>query len=184
MNFKYIVLVVSIILFSGCSKYYATAPVEHPVFSHNEAIPVKVKLKKIDSSIVVNLPEKTLKKNMTDILFDNPVFSEDNTSINTLNITVKHHNDHGGAEMANAVVTGLSLYLIPGVADSDVDINISMNGVSSNYKGELVVSQGMGADAMIDKTKYKEDNAFNITKDLLRNAMNKFTSIYLSAMNK
>jgi hypothetical protein len=184
MSYKYLILIVSIILFSGCSKYYATAPNAHQEFSTNEAVPVKVKLKQHDWSLVVHLPEKTLNQNMTDILFDNPIFFEDDTAKNTLNITIKHHNDHGGAEMANAVLTGSSLFLIPGIADSDVDINISMNGISSNYKGELVVAQGLGAASMIDKNKYKEDNAFNITKDLMRNAMDKFTKIYLSVINK
>lgn len=184
MIFKYLILFISIILFSGCSKYYATAPVEHPAFPHYKEIPVKVKLKKIDWSIVVDLPEKNLKKDVTDILFDNPVFSEDNNSKNILDITIKHHNDHGGAELGNAFLTGFTLGIIPGVADSDVDINISMNGISSEYKGELVVAQGMAGASLIDKKKYQEDNILNITKNLIRNAMDKFTTVYLSSSGK
>lgn len=184
MIFKYLVLSVSLLFFSGCARYYSTAPETQQNMSINNRIPVKVQLAKIGSSIVVDLPEHVLKKNVDDILYDSPVFFENNTSKNVLEIVIKHHNDHGGAEIANAVLTGASLYLIPGVADSDVDINISMNGISSNYQGELVLSQGIGADAMIDKTKYKEDNVLNVTKNLIKNAMDKFTTVYLSLRGK
>ena len=109
---------------------------------------------------------------------------EDGTSSKVLKIDIKHSNEHGGAEMGNALLTGASLYLIPGVADSDVSIDVSMDGVTSNYQGELVVAQGMGANSMVDKTKYTEDSALNLMKNLIKNAVDKFTLAYLEKNKK
>ncbi len=174
----------ALVFFSGCSKYYATSSQEHQVFRAEKQVPVKVELTQTDWSIVVNLPEKDIKKNVTDVLFDNPIFREDNNSSKILKVDITHTNDHGGAEMANAMLTGASLYLIPGVADSDVNINVSIGEISSNYKGELIVAQGLGANSIVDKTKYTEDTPLNLMKDLIRNAIDTFTLVYLENSDK
>ncbi len=173
-----------IILFSGCAKYYSNSLEEHETFKITKQIPVKVELQQTDWSIVINLSDENVKENVSDVLFDNPIFIEDETSNKVLKIDIKHSNDHGGAEMGNAILTGASLYLIPGVADSVVDINVSMDKVSSDYQGELIVAQGMGASAMIDKAKYTEDSAFNLMKNLIKNAIDKFTLVYLEDSQK
>jgi hypothetical protein len=167
------------ISFSGCAKYYSTSLEEEQNFSVKHGTPVKVEMTQTDWSIVVNLPDKDIKKNISDALFDNPVFIEDEKAEKTLKVDITHSNDGGGAEMANAVLTGASLYLIPGVADSEVSIDVSIDDLSTNYKGELIVAQGMGASAMIDKEKYTEDTPLNLMKNLIKNAINKFTITYL-----
>lgn len=176
---KIVVVFLLTMVFSGCSKFYATAPEKDMTLSVKNKIPVKVKLKQTGSSIVVHSPQSDIKKNVDDIIFDSPIFVEDSASTNVLNIDIVHSNEHGGAEMGNAVLTGASLYLIPGVADSNVDINISMNGVKNSYRGELVIAQGLGASSMIDKDKYIEDHPLNLMKNLLKNAIDEFTLVYL-----
>ncbi len=51
-------------------------------------------------------------------------------------------------------------------------------------KDLLIVAQVMAGASMIDKKKYQEDNVLNITKNLIRNAMDKFTTVYLSSSCK
>lgn len=166
-------------LFSGCSKYYVTSPQNNQIPNVEKRIPVKVELTQSDWSIIVSLPDKDIKKNATDVLFDSSVFVEDDTSINIMKIDILHNNAYGGAELGNAVLTGASFYLIPGVADSDVNISVSMNGVKSDYQGEMIVAQGLGADSMVDRAKYTEESPLNLMKNLIKNAVDKFTVVYL-----
>jgi len=174
-----IYVLLSLFMFSGCSTYYYTASQGHELPTVKEEIPVKIALTQKDWSIVVKLPDKDIKKNISDVVFDNPVFREDNSSDRILKVDIVHSNDHGGAELSNALLTGASLYLIPGVADSDVSIDISIGDFTTNYKGELIVAQGMGASSMIDKEKYKEDQPLNLMKNLIKNAIDKFTTAYM-----
>lgn len=177
---KLLALISLISLFSGCSKFYATSPQDYKIPNVEKRIPVKVELTQTDWSIIVSLPDKEIKKNATDVLFDNSVFVEDDSSNNIMKIDVVHSNAHGGAELVNAVFTGGSLYLIPGVADSDVNISVSMHGISSDYQGEMVLASGLGAESMVDKAKYVEDSPLNLMKNLIKNAIDKFTVVYLN----
>lgn len=177
---KLLTLISLISLFSGCSKFYATSPQDYKIPNVEKRIPVKVELTQTDWSIIVSLPDKEIKKNATDVLFDNSVFVEDDSSNNIMKIDVVHSNAHGGAELVNAVFTGGSLYLIPGVADSDVNISVSMHGISSDYQGEMVLASGLGAESMVDKAKYVEDSPLNLMKNLIKNAIDKFTVVYLN----
>lgn len=176
---KAFALALFISLFSGCSKYYVTSPQNNQIPNVEKRIPVKVELTQTDWSIIVSLPDKDIKKNATDVLFDSSVFVEDDTSINIMKIDIVHNNAHGGAELGNAVLTGASFYLIPGVADSDVNISVSMNGIKSDYQGEMITAAGLGADSMIDKTKYTEESPWNLMKNLIKNAVDKFAVVYL-----
>lgn len=170
----------AVFFFNGCATYYATAaPEEHSDIRINKQVPVKVELKQTGSSIVVQLPDEDIRKNVSDVLFDNPIFVEDESSSKILKIDIRHSNAGAGAELGNALLTGASLYLIPGVTDSVVDIGVSLDGKSSNYQGELVAVQGLGASSMIDKTKYTEDAPLNLMKDLIKNAIDEFTVVYL-----
>lgn len=168
------------ILFSGCAKFYVTSSQNYESPSTEKRISVKVELTQTDWSIIVSMPDKDIKKNATDVLLDSPVFVEDESSNNILKIDIIHSNAHGGAELGNAMLTGASFYMIPGVADSDVNITVSMNGISNSYQGELVMAQGLGADSMVNKTKYTEDSPRNLMKVLIKNAVNKFSIVYLT----
>ena len=175
-----LLVTMALFIFSGCAKYYSSKNENYKPSIVQNQIPVKVELAQKDWSIVYAAPDQDVKKNVSDILFDSQVFKEDNESSNVMKIDILHRNDHGGAELLNATLTGASLYLIPGVADSEVDINVSMNNVSSFYIGEMIVAQGIGSAAMIDDEKYIEDNPQNLMKNLLRNAINKFTEKYIN----
>ncbi len=159
------------LFFNGCAKYYSSAPTQVSIPTVEKKTPVKIDMTQSDWSIVVKVPDDVVRKNVSDALFDNPVFIEDATSNNIMKINVLHSNGHGGAELAGAAITGASLYLIPSVADSDVDIEVSVGEIKNNYKGELVVSQGMAGDALIDKTKYQSDIPLNLLKNLIKNRM-------------
>lgn len=166
---------------SGCATYYSTAPVKYDIQPVEKKIPVNVELTQKDWSIVINPPQETVRKNITDILFDSPVFTEQSNAAKTMKIDILHRNDHGGAELAGAMLTGATLYLVPGVADSDVDITISMDNVSTKYTGELIVAQGMASSSLVDKQKYVQDSPMNLMKNLLQNAVNEFTTVYLKS---
>lgn len=183
MNLKSVtfgaILTIIALSMSGCATYYSTMPIKYDIASIEKKIPVNVELTQEDWSIVVNPSQETVRKNITDILFDSSVFTEQSNASKTMKVKIVHHNDHGGVEMASAVLTGATLYLVPGVADSDVDITISIDNVSTKYNGELVVAQGMASGALVNKQKYVEDSPMNLMKNLLQNALNQFTEVYL-----
>lgn len=179
-SFVSLVLIpVSVFLFSGCAKYYATSPVKHEIPAVSKKIPVKVEVTQSDWSIVINESEQAVKKHVSDTVYNSSVFKESNDADHTLKVDIKHSNAHGGAEMLGAMLTGASLYIIPSVADSDVDITISMDEIINTYKGELVVAQGSVSRAMIDANKYTADEPLNLMTNLIDNALNEFTIVYL-----
>jgi hypothetical protein len=176
-------VLLNIFVFTGCARYYATAPTaDISRLNVNNTIPVKVDLKQDGSSIVYSLPDETLKEQVKSILFRHKVFSENENSDDIMNISIKHHNEDGGLELLNAVLVGLSLYVIPGVADSYVDITISLNNVSNTTVGELVVSQGSIASEMVDKEIYIEEDGQNLMKNLIQNALDEFSIKYSRAI--
>ncbi len=170
--------------FSGCATYYATSPIKHEIPQIQKKVPIKIKLTQTGSSIVINQKDEKIKQHLSDLMLNSIIFTENNESSQILQIGIQHSNDNSGLELTGAFITGLSLYLIPSVADSNVDITISSNEIKSTYKGELVVAQGMAHNSLIDKNKYTENEPLKVMKDLLKNALDQFTSIYLKNHNQ
>lgn len=177
--FAYMLIPFTMLYFSGCAKYYSTSSVETERISIEKEIPVKVKITKSDWSIVVNLSDEKIRQDVLEVIKNNPVFVENNSSSEVLHVDIKHSNEDGSSEMTGAFFTGLTLYLIPSVADSVVDITVSMNNVTSRYTGELVVAQGLGSRAFIDDGKYTTDKPQNLMKNLIKNALDQFTVEYM-----
>ena len=110
---------------------------------------------------------------------------ENQNSEEILYVNIEHKNDDGVLEMFGAVFTGLSLYLIPTSASSDVIITItSSKGISNIYKGEMIVSQGFVGDILIDSNKYIKDEPQNLLKNSIKNAFDEYNNIYMNNFNK
>lgn len=182
--FTYVLIPFTMLYFSGCAKYYSTSSVETEKFTIEKEIPVKVVMKKHDWSIVVKLSADQIKQDIIEAIKDNPIFEENNSSSQVLHVDIKHSNEDGSAEMTGAVLTGLTLFLIPSVADSVVDITVSMDNVTSTYTGELIVAQGLGSRAFIDDDKYTTDKPQNVMKNLIKNALDQFTVEYMKQKSK
>ena len=174
------------LIFSGCAKYYVSIPTnKYEKNKSKEEIPVKVIVKQIDWSIVVHQAEPVVKKYVSDVIANNGIFKENQNSEEILYVNIEHKNDNGVLEMFGAVFTGLSLYLIPTSASSDVIITItSSKGISNIYKGEMIVSQGFVGDILIDSNKYIKDEPQNLLKNSIKNAFDEYNNIYMNNFNK
>ena len=170
---------IPVFVMTVCTKYYSSAPVTYNTQSIDKKIPVNVELTQKDWSIVIKLPDATVQKNVTDVLFDNPVFVEETNATKKMKIDILHHNDNGSVEIVGAMLTGASFYVIPSRTDSDVDITISMDDITTKYTGEMGVVGGLVASSLIDEKKYTKDNPMNLMKNLIKNAVGQFTENYL-----
>ena len=129
--------------------------------------------------------EPVVKKYVSDVIANNGIFKENQNSEEILYVNIEHKNDDGVLEMFGAVFTGLSLYLIPTSASSDVIITItSSKGISNIYKGEMIVSQGFVGDILIDSNKYIKDEPQNLLKNSIKNAFDEYNNIYMNNFNK
>ncbi len=184
--FTFLFIGMVMLIFSGCSKYYVSIPANN--YEKNklkEKIDVKVIVKQIDWSIVVHQPERVVKKYVSDVIANSGIFEENQNSEEILYVNIEHKNDNGVLEMFGAVFTGLSLYLIPTSASSDVIITItSSKGVSNIYKGEMIVSSGFVGDSLIDSNKYIKDKPQNLLKNSIKNAFDEYSNIYMNNFNK
>lgn len=169
-----------IILLSGCSTYYATASKTKLPEITQEQIHVKVQTTQKDWSIVAKLPDETVDIYTKIIVDRNPLFFRDENATNILHVDIIHSNDNGVLEMLGAVITGISYSVIPNEATSNVLIKISLNGVETEYRGELGVAQGMARSALIDKSKYTVGDSQFILNGLIINALDEFTIAYLN----
>lgn len=174
----------AMLLFSGCAKYYATAPVKHEIPVVSTKVPVKVEVTQSGWSMVIHESDAAVEKHVKSIISNSPVFVENNTSNHTLKIDIMHSNPHAGLGFLGATLTGLSLYAIPSIADSDVNITVSSDEIKNTYNGELVVAQGSVSSAMIDANKYTADKPNNLLTSLIKNALDEFTIVYLQNLPK
>jgi hypothetical protein len=173
------------LIFSGCAQYYVSIPTNnYEKNKSKEVIPVKVIVKQIDWSIVVNQPESVVKIYVSDIIANSEIFKENQNSEEILYVDIEHKNENGFLEMTGAFLTGASLYLIPTSASSDVIITIrSSKGVSNIYKGEMIVSQGFAGNSLIDSNKYIKDKPQSLLKNLIKNAFDEYSNIYMNNFN-
>jgi hypothetical protein len=169
-----------LLIFSGCAQYYVSIPTNnYEKNKSKEVIPVKVIVKQIDWSIVVNQPESEVKIYVSDIIANSEIFKENQNSEEILYVDIEHKNENGSLEM-----TGASLYLIPTSASSDVIITIrSSKGVSNIYKGEMIVSQGFAGNSLIDSNKYIKEEPQSLLKNLIKNAFDEYSNIYMNNFN-
>ncbi len=174
-----VAMAIIIFLFSGCATIYVTSPIKYETQQVKEKIPIKIHLTQTDSN---NDSNEKMKKHLSNLMLNSTIFTENNESSQVLQVNIKQSNDNLGLELTGVFISGLSLSLIPSVADDNVDITISSNGVKSEYKGELVLALGLVSSLLIDKNKYTESE--NAMKDLLKNALDDFTSIYLKNHNQ
>lgn len=169
----------AMLLFSGCAKYYATAPVKHEIPVVSKKVPVKVEVTQSGWSMVIHETDAAVEKHVKSVISNSPAFVENNTSSHTLKIDIVHSNPNAGLGFLGATLTGLSLYAIPSVADSEVNITVSSDGINNTYNGELIVAQGSVSRAMIDANKYTADEPNNLLTTLIKNALDEFTIVYL-----
>lgn len=183
--FQIVIAFLTVQFFSGCAKYYYTD--KNTIIKDQityEKIPVKVNLEVKGSSVILNPSKKSLYEDINEILSDNPLFIEQENSEYIMNIEIQHTDDNPGAELLGAVITGLSLYIIPSTGSSDVDININIDDIATSYYSEQMIAQGLIGPAFVDNEKFTEGNSSNVFKNILKDAIEKFTNVYIASMNK
>lgn len=174
----------TLFLFTGCTKYYYTSHIKHEIPVENKKIPVKIEVTQSNGSIIVNSPINAINIFATEAVLNNPIFTVKSSSTQVIKIDIQHSNNHPGAELIGAMITGASLYIVPSKADSDVKIIVSTDGITNEYNGELVITQGLASSSFIDNKKYTEGEPEDILRNLIMNAVDEFTLVYLKNKSK
>ncbi|MDO9206749.1 MAG: hypothetical protein Q7T91_00725 [Sulfuricurvum sp.] len=162
--------------FTGCANkskfYYTKAKVQEKIYIEKQ-IAVKIDVNQSGSSYT-GVGLQTLTDDIKDLVFDNKLFIEESNSSKTLKINVKNVSVSGSAGKGGAVATGLTLGIVPYIADQVIIVNIQLDDFESVYEGEAVHTMGSGFAG----EKYTEDYNFNLVKNLVKNALDEFTVKY------
>ncbi len=172
---------------SGCVGRYSTSSPRVEQFDTVLKLLVRSEIVVAGSGAVVHTSNKHIGKSVLELLDENPVFEYSSSSDRVLKIKIQHANDDAIFEQIFVNLLRVSYYLLPFnlgsiITDSDVKITITLDDISSTYKGELVTAYGLIGMVMVSSNdEYATDRSKNVLKNLIKNALDKFTVEYLAS---